>query len=407
MAELGETRDPRELIKGNPEAVEENVRVLTARAERAGDAADGLTAIDTGAWTGDAATKFHDTFSYEPTKWIDSADAIDAAATAMENYVTTLRWAQTQAAEAIRLWDQGERATRQAQAAHDSAVAQADQQNQANAVANSPAPCVTVAPFSDPGEADRQAARDTLTRAREQLRQVGDESAQILRDQTPPEDGDFWGDMGHGALDIAGFIPGVGEAADLTNAAWYAAEGKTGQATLAAAAAVPFVGWGAGAAKVGKWGDEALGLGKGADEAAAIAQGASKRSGYRPTRRRVKLRAGTKRSVIEAAPRTPGGDFVCQGSGKIVPADRTPDGALVRVDPETGKADPNGMTVPRKDSFDFGHRTGNEWKHYKVEAEAGGYSRERVISDQQRPDIYEIQDRSYNRSHQGEAPKPR
>src|SRR5699024_7801148 len=118
MPELGATDDPVALVPGNPGAIEENVRVLRGRAESAIDAGEGLRAIDTGSWTGPAARAFHDKFSYEPAKWLKAGDALDAAAVALDGYADTLRWAQRQAAEAIRLWDQGEAATRKARAEH-------------------------------------------------------------------------------------------------------------------------------------------------------------------------------------------------------------------------------------------------------------------------------------------------
>lgn len=51
-----------------------------------------------------------------------------------------------------------------------------------------------------------------------------------------------WKDIGHGALDVAGLIPGVGEAADLANAAWYAAEGDYLNAGLSLVSVIPVVG---------------------------------------------------------------------------------------------------------------------------------------------------------------------
>lgn len=58
---------------------------------------------------------------------------------------------------------------------------------------------------------------------------------------------------GHLALDLAGFIDvwGIGTGADLINAAWYGAEGDVANAALSTAAAVPGVGWGPAAAKLG------------------------------------------------------------------------------------------------------------------------------------------------------------
>ncbi|MBE4736255.1 DddA-like double-stranded DNA deaminase toxin [Streptomyces caniscabiei] len=67
-----------------------------------------------------------------------------------------------------------------------------------------------------------------------------------------------WSDIGHAALDVVGLIPVVGEAADLANCGWYAAEGEYVDAALSCASAIPFAGYGATAAKVAKYGDEAL-----------------------------------------------------------------------------------------------------------------------------------------------------
>ncbi len=65
-------------------------------------------------------------------------------------------------------------------------------------------------------------------------------------------------DLGHGALDVVGLIPFVGEAADLANAAWYAAEGDYTMAALSAAAAIPFAGWVATGGKFGVKGVRAV-----------------------------------------------------------------------------------------------------------------------------------------------------
>ncbi|WAL66710.1 polymorphic toxin type 28 domain-containing protein [Amycolatopsis cynarae] len=203
VAELGETQDSRQLVLGQPEAIDENVRVLRARGDRANQAGEGLLAIDTGAWEGPAAHAFQDKFSYEPGKWFDAADALSGAAEVLARYADTLRWAQSQAIEAVDLWNQGQAASQQARAAHDIAVAQASANNQ-------PAP-----PFSDPGESSRQAAKDILNRARSQLNEAGDSIAGFLRDYAAAapqksswlEDvGDFLSDVGtHIVNDVASF----------------------------------------------------------------------------------------------------------------------------------------------------------------------------------------------------------
>ena len=215
MSELGATSDPRALIPGAPEAIEENVIAIRGRGQSMIRAGEGLQRIDTGAWGGEAADAFRDKFSYEPPKWLTAGDSFDTASVALVDYAETLRWAQRQATEAIALWEQGEVATAQAQARHNAAVAQAEAQNLANAAAGNPA-VVQVAAFSDPGEATRQAARDTLDRARRQLAEAGDRAAETIRAQTEgaPEGsswlddvGGFLGDMAEGAWgSFSGFV---------------------------------------------------------------------------------------------------------------------------------------------------------------------------------------------------------
>ena len=192
MAELGETGDPRALVPGNPEAIEENTRVLAARGDAAERAAEGLRAIDTGAWEGPAARAFHDKFSYEPNKWYDASDSLHRAAQLLGDYAGTLRWAQSQAVEAVALWDKGQAATERAKADHDKAVAQAAADNQ-------PPPA-----FADAGEPARQAARDTLNRARTQLAQAGDSIASLLAAEADeaPQQSSWLDDVGNFAQDF-------------------------------------------------------------------------------------------------------------------------------------------------------------------------------------------------------------
>ena len=56
----------------------------------------------------------------------------------------------------------------------------------------------------------------------------------------------------HGALDVVGLIPGLGEIADGANALVYLAEGDKAMAAISAAAMIPIVGWGATGAKAVK-----------------------------------------------------------------------------------------------------------------------------------------------------------
>jgi hypothetical protein len=85
----------------------------------------------------------------------------------------------------------------------------------------------------------------------------------------------FWGkvlDVTQTVLDVAGMIPVIGEVADLANAGIYAARGDYTNAALSAAAAIPFVGWAAGGAKLAMKGAKLIKkAGKVIDSVAGIA----------------------------------------------------------------------------------------------------------------------------------------
>jgi hypothetical protein len=212
MAELGQTTDPKALIPGDPPAVYENARVLGARARSAGAVGDALKRIDTGGWQGPASNRFHDEHQTEVPRWLQADDSLDNAAQALAAYADTLAWAQGQAAEAIAQWQQGDAATQQAKQAHERSVADAQTRTRANAERGDPT-VVQPPPFTDPGEAQRQAARDILNRARQQLTGAGDRCADALRvestlapqDSRKQADANFYG----GIWDS---ISGAGEA---------------------------------------------------------------------------------------------------------------------------------------------------------------------------------------------------
>lgn len=66
-------------------------------------------------------------------------------------------------------------------------------------------------------------------------------------------------ETGHQTLDIAGMIPGAGEAFDGINGVWYTIEGDAVNATLSFSAAAPVVGW---VVTGGKWAAKVAKLGK-------------------------------------------------------------------------------------------------------------------------------------------------
>jgi hypothetical protein len=192
MAELGQTRDPRALIPGDPAAIRANVGALQARSDHVEKAGDGLVDIDTGAWTGQAAEDFRDKFSYEPNEWYMAAGSLATAADALNTYADVLEWAQQQAGDAIRLWDEAQAQSHKAQQAYEQAAAQAPPEH-------------PVGPFVDTGASGRQNAIDTLSAARKQVATAGDVAGGFLdqeADSAPKKSS--WLDKLGGFLEDAG-----------------------------------------------------------------------------------------------------------------------------------------------------------------------------------------------------------
>ena len=173
MAELGETTDPAALVPGSPDGVDAVATVFTSRSEDLEAAGRELHTFDPSSWIGDASERFREVFAPVPTRWYKTSDALVAAAGALTGYAETLRWAQSQAGEAIARWDEGEASTAAALATHQTALAEAE-------AAAQPAPT-----FSDPGEGARQEARELLDRARGQLDEAGCDAAQVLSGNGP------------------------------------------------------------------------------------------------------------------------------------------------------------------------------------------------------------------------------
>lgn len=187
MTELSdEVHDPKALIPGTPDSVRKTAWSMTIYRDLLYEAGEGLQRIDTASgWSGEAAENFRSMFDGEPKKWLQAGDCFQTASEELDSYSYTLTWAQNQAGEAIRLWQEAQAATEQAAAKHDQASQQAP-------------PDAPPAPFNDPGETKRQAARETLSRARSQLESAGEAAADAVakaRDQAPEEPG-WWEQAG-------------------------------------------------------------------------------------------------------------------------------------------------------------------------------------------------------------------
>ncbi|MBO0840431.1 MAG: hypothetical protein J2O49_06405 [Sciscionella sp.] len=109
--ELGETDDPKELIPGDPAAIEGFVQTLTEHGSRTESVGSRLGTVRTGDWSGPAADAFHTSFAPQPSNWYRVSDALHASAGSLSGYASTLRWAQTEASQAVALWKKAQAAT--------------------------------------------------------------------------------------------------------------------------------------------------------------------------------------------------------------------------------------------------------------------------------------------------------
>nr|WP_307661548.1 DNRLRE domain-containing protein [Streptomyces sp. V1I1] len=159
-------------------------------------------------------------------------------------------------------------------------------------------------------------------------------------------------DVGHAALDVAGMVPVIGEAADVANGIWYAAEGNYTDAALSMAAAIP----GAGAAvTAAKWAK------KGAKAADAVKSGkaASKAPAPKP-----KSKPGAKKAESKAPEKQGGSCKVPPKKNSFVPGTKVvmADGSTKNIedlkegeyvlasDPETGNLQAREITDTRNHS---------------------------------------------------------
>jgi uncharacterized protein YukE len=98
---LGETTNPKDLIHGDPAAIEKTAGELKKFQAAFEETFQGLSGLDQMDWEGQAAQAFRAKYLDHPKKWADAADACGAAAAALSAYATTVTWAQGQAQKAI------------------------------------------------------------------------------------------------------------------------------------------------------------------------------------------------------------------------------------------------------------------------------------------------------------------
>ena len=163
--QLGQSDQPKDLVHGDAKAIRATAKHLTDFYTAFDKVGDGMRRLNSSSWQGEAAEAFRKKFAMHPTKWLQAADACDAAGKALSSYAETVEWAQGQAQDAIDLYGPGKRASDAYKA--DVAKHKDDDKQQE--------------PTTDPGAAAVQRAHEILNEARRQRDEAGRTAASAVR----------------------------------------------------------------------------------------------------------------------------------------------------------------------------------------------------------------------------------
>nr|WP_143196632.1 hypothetical protein [Streptomyces sp. MJM1172] len=109
-------------MHGKPAAIRESARHLKDFQGAFDRVGQGMRALDSGHWKGQAADAFRGKFAMHPADWLHASDACEAAAGALNRYAETLEWSQKQAQQAIDLYKAAVKAAKEAHEAYLSKV---------------------------------------------------------------------------------------------------------------------------------------------------------------------------------------------------------------------------------------------------------------------------------------------
>ncbi|GGZ21614.1 hypothetical protein GCM10010300_76770 [Streptomyces olivaceoviridis] len=169
--QLGQSEEANELVHGNPGKIRGSAKHLRDFHGAFDKVGQGLKKVDSSGWQGEGGDAFREKFAVHPAKWAQAAEACGTAATALESYADTVKWAQEQAKEAVELYKKGVKASKDAVEAYDK---KADAYNAKIKAEEDPGP--EPEPFHDPGKADIQAAHAKLAEARTQRNTAASEA---------------------------------------------------------------------------------------------------------------------------------------------------------------------------------------------------------------------------------------
>ncbi|MFI8852073.1 putative T7SS-secreted protein [Streptomyces sp. NPDC053499] len=166
--ELGETEEANKLIHGSPSKLESTANHLRDFHKAFNRVGRGLQGLDSEHLKGEAADAFRKTVEIQPRRWFKAADACEKAKGALNDFAGTVRWAQGEAKEAIKLYNEGKNASQRHRSKvtfYNDAVKAYNEMPEEDRV---PGSLPDKPPAKDPGEAKMEEAREKLKEARRQ-----------------------------------------------------------------------------------------------------------------------------------------------------------------------------------------------------------------------------------------------
>ncbi|MET9862734.1 putative T7SS-secreted protein [Streptomyces smyrnaeus] len=188
--ELGETQEANKLIHGSPSKLESTANHLRDFHKAFNRVGRGLKGLDSEHLKGEAADAFRRSVEVQPGRWFKAADACEKAKGALNDFARTVRWAQGEAKEAIRLYNEGKSASQQHKSKVDfynDAVKAYKETPKKDRV---PGSLPDKPPAKDPGEAKMDQAREKLKEARRQRDEAARTANKLMeaaRDAAPPK----------------------------------------------------------------------------------------------------------------------------------------------------------------------------------------------------------------------------
>ncbi|MFJ9577649.1 putative T7SS-secreted protein [Streptomyces sp. NPDC101191] len=173
--QLGQTEQADELIHGKPDRITAAVKNLRDFQKAFDLVGGGMKKLDSAHWKGAAADTFREKFQTLPTDWLHAADAMENAAKALETYAHAVTTAQGKAREAIALYKEGDKDTKDADEAFRKKSAAYE------AARDSDSPLPHPGTFTDPGESKRKRAQEILNAARKARNEAGETAKGAVR----------------------------------------------------------------------------------------------------------------------------------------------------------------------------------------------------------------------------------